>query len=311
MSLFTSQSPRGIFSGYDNLINWPDSVNRPSISGNTLSWVGPVGGGVSTTGDSFQSILLTSSAGVTTSADNQIIQGLNIQGQVNINHNGVVVRNCRIKFLNTNFGPVKLASGITGVVIEDCEIDGASVDSTTNSNAGICSSTGNLNGIIVRRCNIHSVQNGINQTYTNCLVIDTWFHDAFGSDCDFIEVDAVTDGLIIQHNSFIGPVVSGFLNSGITPVNGIPPSFSTSGNVINMSIINCRFVDAGTFTGIIDSTQYGVGLLVIGMVNNGFYFTSGQAFRRGNATTPSNSGNFIMSSPSSITGSLCNGTGII
>lgn len=296
-------------SGYNNLTNWPSLANRPVATGSVLSWIGPVGGGPSTASDATQSRTLTSSSGVTTTAPNQVIAGLDIQGQVNILHSGCKLMQCRVRFLNVNFGPVELGAGpaVTGVTIEDCEIDGLSVDgSSNNSNAGICSSNGILDAVTIRRNNIHSIQNGINQKYSNgCLIIDNFLWGWYGSDCDGIEVDTPTDSLTIKHCYFKGPVTLGFLNSGITPVN------FPSGNITNMTIDNCGFENQGVFVGIIDDTQFSSGTLSINMTNNGFYFTGGQAFRRGNATTPLNSGNFVMATAGALTGALCNGTGVI
>ena len=103
---------------YDNLKNWPDAVNRPSVSGTTLTWTGPVGGGPSTATDKVQTRTLTvRSGGFTTSSNNQIIEGLDITGAVHINHTGVIMRQCRVRSTGDSTCVIESSGSPT---VEDC-----------------------------------------------------------------------------------------------------------------------------------------------------------------------------------------------
>ena len=134
--------------------DWPSALNRPVWNGvDTLSWTGPVGGGAS--GPMVaQSRQLTTVASVNSSADGQVIEGLNVLGPVRIRHNNVTFRQSRV------FAPEVVLVAIdnatkTGIVVEDVLIDGTSVNGTS----GWLPEGGG--GSIIRRSNIQGVVNGV------------------------------------------------------------------------------------------------------------------------------------------------------
>ena len=55
-----------------------------------------------------------------------VIEGLNIQGMVTINANDVTLKNCKVT--SGSWAVINITSGKTGVVIQDCEINGMSAE---------------------------------------------------------------------------------------------------------------------------------------------------------------------------------------
>ena len=218
-------------SGYNNLTNWPSVLNRPTYTSgtNTLSWIGPVAGGPSTANDVVQSRVLTNSGGLISSSNGQIFENLNVtggnsSGMVQITHNNVIVRRCRL--VNTSgagFGPVVSWSGSNGL-IEDCLVDGASTTSgPNNSQNGVDPYA--ATGLVMRRLNVQNCENHI-RSALNGTVIDCWLHAAAGADADLIELDcnngsAAINGWTIQHNTGDGgdTHVGTFLDSFTNPDN--------------------------------------------------------------------------------------------
>jgi hypothetical protein len=211
VSVTVSQSGSGT---YNNLTNWPDATNRPVLSGSTLSWIGPVGGGPSTANDTPQTRTLTSSGSITTTADGQVIQGLNISGTVTIHHNNVTVKQCAI--VGSGADPViyvpPVGSGSTGqalstggFLIEDCYAalaSSASGDHIIRMGSGTC-----------RRCYMaHAADiyeltpdSGISPLPgSTTLAIDCYFHFVTsdfisGMHPDTIEGDGNYNNATIQH----------------------------------------------------------------------------------------------------------------
>jgi hypothetical protein len=184
--------------GYDNLANWPSADNRPTwnAENSTLSWIGPTGGGASTSNDTAQSQVLTNSGGISSSSNGQVIEHLNVSGQITVSHDNVIIRQCRIR---TSSSPVVFAqSGATGCLVEDCILDGMSGSGQAGSVAF------HLQGMM-RRCNVFGVENG-NDTGGPMTVIDCWIHDlaASGADphYDGLQTDGGHDGPVLyQHNN--------------------------------------------------------------------------------------------------------------
>ena len=74
---FSGVSTGGGGGGYRD-DDWPDASNRPTVSGSTMTWVGPLGGGPNNGNPQRQSVSLTPSSITGSSANGQIIQGLDI-----------------------------------------------------------------------------------------------------------------------------------------------------------------------------------------------------------------------------------------
>lgn len=181
--------------------DWPSILNRPTFAGVTLTWVGPAGGGANNGRPVQQSRALTNSGNVITSGAGQIIEGLNILGNVRIRHNNVILRQCRAFAAEAILIECDLNTP-TGVVIEDCLFDCTTVAGTTCYNPD-----GGGGGSIIRRCNLTGAENGIGIGENAMQIQDNWIHDLFTS------VTAHTDGiqgtggytaLTITHNAVYG-----------------------------------------------------------------------------------------------------------
>lgn len=160
---------------------------------------------------------LTNSGSITTTAANQIIELKNISGMLNINHNGVIVRKCKIA--SASFSVVRVADGLSvPPVIEDCEVDAKQAE---GSNA--------INGYgTFRRLNIHNCENCFNVTGDGCLIEDCylWGLKAVGSDphYDNIQIDGGTANHVIRHNTIIndyGQTAAVMIDNWFGPISNI------------------------------------------------------------------------------------------
>lgn len=160
---------------------------------------------------------LTNSGAITTSANNQIIEGKNISGTLNINHNGVVVKKCKITA--SSFSVVRVKDGLSvPPIIEDCEVDAKAAD---GSNA--------INGYgTFRRLNIHNCENCFNIAGDGCLIEDCylWGLKANNSDphYDNIQIDGGTKNHIIRHNTIIndyGQTAAVMIDNWFGPISNV------------------------------------------------------------------------------------------
>ena len=297
---------------YDNLANWPSASNRPSLSGSTLSWTGPVGGGVSTTGDTPQTRVLTASGAITTSATNQIIEGRLITGSITVNHDGVTIRQCALQSPSGNAQIDINKASCTRITIEDCYING-----NKTSGWGIRATLGSFvatNASFIRRNHIRGYENNLTLAESgnfNLSIIDNYFTAAGDTtnpayDGDMIEFYEGT-GVTLSHNCFDGT------NSQTSP--GVTNAFVNLSNLgaIGVTVTNNLFANCSPvqFFVICDDNGFG-GAMSWSFTNNGFFNLGGKSYRRGDTTAPSpNSGNYTAATITATSGSLINGTGQI
>jgi hypothetical protein len=142
-------------------------------------------------------VSLTNSGNVTSSSNGQIIEGLNVNGSIFINHSSVSVRNCRAEQIFINYD--SRVPGPTNITIEYCHVVGGSW------NSGIVI---HADSVTIRRCDVSGVENGIWLDASGCLIADNYLHNLTGSP------DAHIDGLqipaeasrvsnnMIRHNNF-------------------------------------------------------------------------------------------------------------
>ena len=248
--------------GYNNLTNWPgiglhsDTPNRPVYTNGVLSWIGPVGGGPSTSSDIAQTLALTRSGIVSTSANGQVISGLaiiNASGSpaLSINHNNVTVRNCYI--ISTGYpGGIAISQSTSGTLIEDCEIFCGGVYATGNYCIG-GPGVGVIVNTIARRLNIHGGIKSFGQGINGCTIIDCYSHGMAGSDCNHIAAwcpgSLQSTNCLVQHNYFdgvdrvvnsIGTLGSITGGSGYTPGTyyNIPLTGGSGGNATADIVVN-------------------------------------------------------------------------
>jgi len=185
-----------VYSGsYDNVNNWPSATNRPQLSEQILSWIGPPGGGASTSNDQAQSVTLINTSGRTINTPGVTIQGEKIGGTLTILANNVTVKRCAITG-GITIGQPGTSNHPAGVVIEECNVRGG-----TNSIWGAG---------VFRRNDIAQSENPICVWYTvgsslddGTQIWDNYIHDltgAAGAHFDGIQADGGFDNMNIQHN---------------------------------------------------------------------------------------------------------------
>ena len=173
------------------------------------------------------------------SSNGEIIEDLDIvgpgtsnAGALIITHSNVTVRRCRIRTGSTIGGsPVAVVGPSTGILIEDCEIDGDFADGSTG--------VGGTN-ITVRRCNIHSCENGFH-VQSNFLAEDNYIHDldavAVDPHIDGVQGDQGSDGITFRHNNFNLMALTHGISSGITMWDSAAPT-DTNWLVENNRLVN-------------------------------------------------------------------------
>jgi hypothetical protein len=142
--------------------------------------------------------VLTDSGSITTTVSGQVISARNItNGSVTINHNNCILEKSKVK--GGAFFTVNVKQGVTGTIVQDCEID-------SNGVGGSCGINGT--GTLLRN-NIHDTENGINLNGPGPNVIeDNYIHDlrAGGSPhFDGIQIDGGVNDTVIRHNTVLNP----------------------------------------------------------------------------------------------------------
>jgi hypothetical protein len=294
----------------------PDATNRPVYDATThvLTWIGPMGGGPSTPGNVAQTRTLTASGSIKTSADGQNIEGLRISGTVTVTHNNVTIRQSSIvdpKANQDNSYQIFQVSGTTGLVVEDCDLDGNAL----LGNGGTSNITGTDNGFgpevsdaTIRRNSMYDSEQGVRYHLNRLSITENWFHLPGGTDADQIEiypVGAVCDNLVIEHNTFEGPDNSqGGYNSAInmTTASGLP-----AGTIGPHITIDTNWFRNNPKVHTINNDASGGGTMGFSFTNNGFFHDG--LFGSGGGTISPNTGNFVMATLTSLSGKPINGTG--
>jgi hypothetical protein len=174
--------------------------------------------------------------------DDAVVEDIDlIDGTFAVYANNVTIRNCRVTTPN-NWIQVWTAPGITGLIVEDCEFDGASA---CGIGPGVCP------GAIVRRCNIHDVENGLSlgAGQNNVLVRDNYIHDLTGPvspepHFDGIQMEGDISGLQVIHNTFSIPDDTGAVNIA-----------NNSGPTDDI-LVDDNLMEGGTYTVYVDD-QFG------------------------------------------------------
>jgi hypothetical protein len=129
-----------------------------------------------------------------------VISGLDVTGYILVNASNVTVRNVRVN-AGTWGGIITTAKG-SDVLIEDCEVFSTWMKGSTK---GVLFD-GNSGGVI-RRCNIHNVEDGIYLQGTHFVIEDNYVHDseAHGEDphTDSFQISAGTSNVVVRGNNFV------------------------------------------------------------------------------------------------------------
>ncbi|MGY3034422.1 hypothetical protein ACVIIV_003592 [Bradyrhizobium sp. USDA 4354] len=154
---------------------WPDATNTGVSAGVTLT--------------PYYGDLVINTAGA-------VISGLDIHGSVYINAPNVTLENCKVT--TDAFYAVRVATGVTGAVIQHNEING--VGSGNDGDYGIMGQ-----GTFIAN-NIYNVENGIGVDGGNTLIQDNYIHDMIASGSphyDGISIDGNNYDITIRHNTVI------------------------------------------------------------------------------------------------------------
>lgn len=316
----------------------PDATNRPTFDtgNNILSWKGPIGGGPSNGDYIQQSRVLTVVGGqVTSTGDNTVIEGvyaIGVIGAIRISHNNVTVRQCfaQVSPANTDSSYCIFAdSGVTGLIVEDCYLDGNCTNNEGNGVSGTQVAGPGLTNCIVRRCNGFQIGQLVRFILNNVSVTENWCHVVSGGDADYVEVypvGGVCNHLLIQYNNFEGidNAVAG-ADSGVNlstgaglPSGTIGPDVVIDSNWFTWASTtqNLAWRSHSMANGIGGGTGGGTEILEFTFTNNGIYnvdnsYGAGNPTLLGTASSGSptsggglihDSGNYIMATPTSRTG---------
>ncbi len=142
---------------------------------------------------------LTPATRLTLDVAGATVDGLDFQGAVTITAPNVTLRNCRI----TAKSWAALDIRADGVILENCEIDGQAAP-------GIRGVSVSGNNIVIRRCNIHDVEDGIYLTGSFKIDIENnYIHDLTshweGPHFDGIATDGGVSDVVIRGNTVINP----------------------------------------------------------------------------------------------------------
>ena len=136
-------------------------LNNPTTAGSAALVAWPDAGSTGLRDPS----LLKSSGSVTVTTNGAVIENLDIKGMITINANNVTVRNVRVTSNGEKY-LINIATGRSGTVIEDVELNGRRI--TTHGIVG--------SGYTARRVNMYAVGDGF-RAGSNTLIEDSWVHD--------------------------------------------------------------------------------------------------------------------------------------
>lgn len=205
-SVVATQAAAGAFSDADK----PTAANRPTVSGNTLTWVGPLGGGANNGSPVQQTRVLTTSGSVDTPANGSIVEGKLITGSIWIQGSNITIRQCVI-YNTTDL--ITIFTGSSNIIIEDCLFYGAGLGQASGSRAMPIYDTGNLT---VRRCHSHNSGQHILEFVNGGPLAgavhtfsDNYFHDVQDSSPNLSHYDVSYYGggmggkIVYEHNYFV------------------------------------------------------------------------------------------------------------
>lgn len=231
-------------------------------------------------------VTLTPSGGLIINTPGVVIQGLNITGSVVINAPNVTLLNCKIT--SNDFDVVLIKPGITGAVVQNCEID--------NQGAGGQGIAGQ--GTFIAN-NIHDCADGIDVRGDNTIIQDNYIHSMRGtpdSHLDGIQADGGFSNLKIDHNSVIneqgqtsalmldnfwGPIDKVAITNNLfvggdyaVYINEVAQGQNPGGPVTNVTFTN-NHIGGGTFGNLNLRTELGHTPVMSGNVEDGVAISGG------------------------------------
>lgn len=247
-STFTDAGAGG-FAATNNS-GWVNDTNQNTVARRVVSV--PAKPGLLNTGWQGK---LTPAAGMTVTVAGTILENLDVTGTVTVKAKNVTIRNCRINA--GSFYGIKCTSGFSGLLIENCELTGASSAMIFGGN------------FTARRLNIHhGGSDGIKATH-DVLVEQCWIHHLGMTPTAHADGVQTHGGggsnFIYRYNNFDLP-------------SGLPGFVSNSafilepdGGLLTDVLINRNWLNGGNYT------IYGSGMSGVMVTNNKF----GRGYRYG------------------------------
>lgn len=248
---------------------------------------------------------------LTTTSPGQVIEGLDIRGNITVRHNNVTIQHCRIRSVQTSgvlTGGEAVVDGNQSIFVDGdrvwlandmtvsyCEVIGSS-DENLNDQTGI--GIGGGSGMTADHCLVHNVSDallpGDDGTVTNNCVYD--MKVAAGSHADCVQVTA-GDSVLVQDNTLMAllpgtvPVLGG---DGVTRIpkddsvsNAAVQIGAQTGSLTNL-ILDHNYMSGGVYT--VNSNNSGEaveGNITGAYINNVFsgYFHYGPVANYGSGMT--------------------------
>lgn len=194
----------------------PPPVVTAPVSGDDLTDKVPAGFPYADNTGVPKGIVLKASGSVSSSAYGQVIEGLDIKGNVVITHPNVTLKNCKITA--SSFYSVQIKQGVAGAIVQDCEINGGGAEG--------CSGIAGCGKFY--RNKITKVENGFSiQGSLEFEVIDNYVFDMYSVGSphyDAIQIDGGNKNGIVRHNSFInhyGQTAAVMIDNYFGPIDNI------------------------------------------------------------------------------------------
>lgn len=128
----------------------------------------------------------------------EVVDGKDVTGCLTITAANVTLRRFRVRGCARE-PVISVGYGLSGVVIEDCEIDGGFL----NPDAAAVG----YDGYTIRRCDIHGTGSGLHMT-NNVVIEDNWVHDLYEGEDSHNDAVLTNGGahMVVRHNTLENPL---------------------------------------------------------------------------------------------------------
>ena len=127
----------------------------------------------------------------------QVVDGKDVTGCLTVTAPNVTLRRFRVRGCARE-PVISVGYGLTGIVIEDCEIDGGRLNPAAAAVG--------YDGYTIRRCDIHGTGTGLHMT-NNVVIEDNWVHDLHEGEDSHNDAVLTNGGrnLVVRHNTLENP----------------------------------------------------------------------------------------------------------
>jgi hypothetical protein len=127
----------------------------------------------------------------------EVVDSKDVTGCLTITAGDVTLRRFRVRGCARE-PVISVGYGLTGVVIEDCEIDGEFLNAAAAAVG--------YDGYTIRRCDIHGTGSGLHMT-NNVVIEDNWVHDLHEGEDSHNDAVLTNGGahMVVRHNTLENP----------------------------------------------------------------------------------------------------------